>query len=90
MNIVFLFFTVGVAKSVFRSRTTVTTIPRGTLSKQPLDNLDLTLELANQSETPLESLGLTSEAVYIPRLEQTLEWVLISPPSVHQFDEPPV
>ena len=28
--------------------------------------------------------------VVIPELADTLEWVLDSPPTVHQFDEPPV
>ena len=28
--------------------------------------------------------------VVIPELVDTLEWVLDSPPTVHQFDEPPV
>jgi heme/copper-type cytochrome/quinol oxidase subunit 1 len=28
--------------------------------------------------------------VVIPELVGTLEWVLDSPPNVHQFDEPPV
>lgn len=31
-----------------------------------------------------------SSDVVIPELFDTLEWVLDSPPSVHQFDEPPV
>lgn len=28
--------------------------------------------------------------VVIPELHDTLEWVLSSPPNVHQFEEPPV
>lgn len=28
--------------------------------------------------------------VVVPELVDTLEWVLESPPNVHQFDEPPV
>lgn len=31
-----------------------------------------------------------SADVVIPELVSTLEWVLESPPNVHQFDEPPV
>ncbi len=31
-----------------------------------------------------------SKDVVIPELVDTLEWVLESPPNVHQFDEPPV
>lgn len=31
-----------------------------------------------------------SSDVVIPELVETLEWVLDSPPNVHQFDEPPV
>lgn len=31
-----------------------------------------------------------SPDVVIPELHDTLEWVLSSPPSVHQFEEPPV
>ena len=30
------------------------------------------------------------ESVVIPELVDTLEWVLDSPPNVHQFEEPPV
>ena len=32
----------------------------------------------------------TSSDIVIPQLVDTLEWVLDSPPNVHQFDEPPV
>ena len=28
--------------------------------------------------------------VVIPEIVDTLEWVLDSPPNVHQFDEPPI
>jgi heme/copper-type cytochrome/quinol oxidase subunit 1 len=28
--------------------------------------------------------------VVIPELHDTLEWVLSSPPNVHQFEEPPI
>ena len=28
--------------------------------------------------------------IVVPELVDTLEWVLDSPPNVHQFDEPPV
>ncbi len=31
-----------------------------------------------------------SSDVVIPELVDTLEWILDSPPNVHQFDEPPV
>lgn len=31
-----------------------------------------------------------SSDVVIPELVDTLEWVLDSPPNVHQFEEPPV
>jgi hypothetical protein len=32
----------------------------------------------------------TPKDVIIPELADSLEWVLSSPPNVHQFDEPPV
>jgi len=31
-----------------------------------------------------------SDDVVIPELVDTLEWVLNSPPNIHQFDEPPI
>eukprot|EP00349_Pseudokeronopsis_sp_Brazil_P006731 CAMPEP_0202959708 /NCGR_PEP_ID=MMETSP1396-20130829/3881_1 /ASSEMBLY_ACC=CAM_ASM_000872 /TAXON_ID= /ORGANISM="Pseudokeronopsis sp., Strain Brazil" /LENGTH=52 /DNA_ID=CAMNT_0049678409 /DNA_START=127 /DNA_END=285 /DNA_ORIENTATION=+ len=32
----------------------------------------------------------TSSDVVVPELHDTLEWVLSSPPNVHQFEEPPI
>jgi len=34
--------------------------------------------------------GSSSSDIVIPDLVNTLEWVLDSPPNVHQFDEPPI
>lgn len=31
-----------------------------------------------------------ADDVVVPELVDTLEWVLASPPNVHQFDEPPI
>lgn len=41
---------------------------------------------ASAIATPVAS----SSDVVIPELVDTLEWVLDSPPNVHQFEEPPV
>jgi len=46
--------------------------------------------------TPLFITGIRSfsaapsDDVVIPEIVDTLEWVLDSPPNVHQFDEPPI
>ena len=32
----------------------------------------------------------TSNDIVIPQLVDTLEWVVESPPNIHQFEEPPV
>ena len=39
---------------------------------------------------PFSAAAAPSADVVIPELVSTLEWVLDSPPNVHQFDEPPV
>ena len=31
-----------------------------------------------------------TDDVVVPELAETLEWVLDSPPPIHQFDEPPI
>jgi len=41
---------------------------------------------ASAIATPVDS----SSDVVIPELVDTLEWVLDSPPNVHQFEEPPI
>jgi len=41
---------------------------------------------ASAIATPVAS----SSDVVIPELVDTLEWVLDSPPNVHQFEEPPI
>lgn len=49
---------------------------------------------AVSSSTTLPSIRFfaagSSSDVVIPDLVNTLEWVLDSPPNVHQFDEPPI
>jgi len=39
---------------------------------------------------PVTTHKTPSSDVVIPELVDTLEWVLDSPPNVHQFEEPPV
>ena len=35
-------------------------------------------------------LDISGPKIIVPKVEPTLEWVLSSPPNVHQFEEPPV
>lgn len=37
-----------------------------------------------------EEVPVAPEGCVIPELVDTLEWVLDSPPNVHQFEEPPI
>jgi len=39
---------------------------------------------------PVTTHKTPSSDVVIPELVDTLEWVLDSPPNVHQFEEPPI
>ena len=47
---------------------------------------------SSSSSTTIRFFGAAagSNDVVIPDLVNTLEWVLDSPPNVHQFDEPPI
>lgn len=46
---------------------------------------------ASHDEAPATHGNQTrADGVVIPELVETLEWVLDSPPNVHQFEEPPV
>lgn len=46
--------------------------------------------VAPKAVRPFSHAAAPSADVVIPELVSTLEWVLDSPPNVHQFDEPPV
>jgi hypothetical protein len=45
-----------------------------------------TRALAGSASPPAKS----SSEVVVPECVDTLEWVLDSPPTLHQFDEPPI
>lgn len=38
----------------------------------------------------MDASAPSKEKIALPQLFPTLEWILDSPPNVHQFDEPPV
>eukprot|EP01032_Pedospumella_encystans_P013672 gene13672-15725_t len=46
--------------------------------------------VAPKAVRPFSHAAAPSADVVIPELVSTLEWVLDSPPNVHQFDEPPI
>ena len=48
--------------------------------------------VSSSSSLSIRNFGAkaSSSDVVIPDLVNTLEWVLDSPPNVHQFDEPPI
>ncbi len=49
----------------------------------------VTIARAPRVAAPVRAMSSAKDVV-IPELVDTLEWVLESPPNVHQFDEPPL
>jgi hypothetical protein len=47
-------------------------------------------DLAHSTHSPQVVDPSKGKDVVFPRLVDTLEWVLDSPPNVHQFEEPPL